>query len=85
MSTRDAMKRLGARFARCSQCRETYIYQVGPDAENFAVMSNQAGDYDEGTNEVFLCCSNVCAQLKVATVEHGFVWRSGKCGGTVMP
>lgn len=84
-AAREAARRLGVRFPRCSQCKEVFPFIV--ENERFSVMQNQTGDYDEGTNEVFLCCTKACADLKLASLPEGsgFVWRTGPCGGTVMP
>jgi hypothetical protein len=82
---RAIARRLGVRFATCSHCTEKYVFKSGE--EHFSVMQNTNGDFDNGNNEVFLCCSRQCADLKLASLpaESSFVWRSGPCGGTVMP
>lgn len=82
-----AAERLGAKFATCSHCGLPFAFN--PD-EVFSVNCKSAGgDYDDGSGEVFLCCSHRCASWKLTTMraykKDGIIWRSGKCGGTLMP
>lgn len=96
-SRKEAAERLGVQFMVCELCLKTYVWK--PD-EVFSVMVNStggrasgmepddAGVDENGDNEVHFCCSHTCASSMVRTrtrCTRGIVWRSGKCGGTLMP
>jgi hypothetical protein len=84
MSDRQkAAERLGARFLKCSLCRDDYLWN---EDETFSVMKpDEGGDYDDGNSEVEFCCSHLCASRLLARLPRGIIWRGGKCGGTMLP
>jgi hypothetical protein len=81
-----AVERLGVSFHQCDFCCHRYVWD---EDETWSVTTRpDGGDYDDGNSNIVFFCSHLCASRRLATLPGdvgGFIWRDGKCGGTMMP